>query len=101
MRIKPELGQIYTAECGGPMYLITVVGVNGDYCKCVDVKDSFHYQYDFRVIGSDGMIDSTGWTLVKTLKTKVIPDIPLDPSLHILQAGYLQDRQRKLYRKSK
>jgi hypothetical protein len=27
---------------------------------------------------------------------KVIPDIPLDPSLPILMAGHLQDRMRKL-----
>jgi len=26
---------------------------------------------------------------------KVIPGFPLDPTLHILQAGYIQDRQRK------
>lgn len=26
---------------------------------------------------------------------KIIPDFPLDPTLHVLQAGYIQDRQRK------
>lgn len=26
---------------------------------------------------------------------KVIPDYPLDPALHVLEAGYIQDRQRK------
>jgi hypothetical protein len=26
---------------------------------------------------------------------KVIPDFPLDPTLHVLHAGYIQDRQRK------
>lgn len=26
---------------------------------------------------------------------KVIPNFPLDPTLHILEAGYIQDRQRK------
>jgi len=30
---------------------------------------------------------------------KIIPGIPLDPSLPILEAGYLQDRARKKYRK--
>jgi len=29
---------------------------------------------------------------------KVIPDIPLDPTLPILEAGYLQDRMRKQFR---
>jgi len=29
---------------------------------------------------------------------KVIPDIPMDPTLPILEAGYLQDRQRKRFR---
>jgi hypothetical protein len=29
---------------------------------------------------------------------KIIPDIPLDPDLPILQAGYIQDRQRKKFR---
>ena len=33
-------------------------------------------------------------------KEKIIC-IPLDPSLPILEAGHLQDRQRKLYRKDK
>ena len=27
--------------------------------------------------------------------SKVIPDYPLDPSLPVLMAGYIQDRQRK------
>lgn len=29
---------------------------------------------------------------------KIIPDIPLDPTLPILEAGYLQDRMRKQFR---
>lgn len=45
--------------------------------------------------------DSWGFILfevreIKPIKpAKVIPDIPLDPTLHILEAGHLQDRQRK------
>jgi hypothetical protein len=31
--------------------------------------------------------------------SKVIPDIPLDPTLPVLQAGYLQDRERKHFKK--
>jgi len=27
--------------------------------------------------------------------SKVIPDFPMDPTLHILEAGYIQDRMRK------
>lgn len=29
---------------------------------------------------------------------KIIPDIPLDPNMPILQAGHIQDRQRKRFR---
>jgi hypothetical protein len=32
---------------------------------------------------------------------KIIPGIPLDSSLPILQAGYIQDRARKRYRQDK
>jgi len=32
---------------------------------------------------------------------KIIPGIPLDPTLPILQAGYIQDRARKRYRQAK
>jgi hypothetical protein len=41
------------------------------------------------------------WMIIGTKKPivdKVIPDFPLDPSLHTLQAGYIQDRQRKKYK---
>jgi hypothetical protein len=41
------------------------------------------------------------WILVSNneeKKEKIIPGIPLDPSLPILQAGYLQDRQRKRFK---
>lgn len=41
------------------------------------------------------------WAEVRPLYFKpkiIIPDMPLDPSLPILMAGHLQDRQRKKYR---
>jgi hypothetical protein len=47
------------------------------------------------------------WCEVRELKgnykrrkiKKVMPDFPLDPTLPILQAGYLQDRERKHFKK--
>jgi hypothetical protein len=33
--------------------------------------------------------------VVKKIIEKIIPGFPLDPTLHVLQAGYIQDRQRK------
>src|ERR1035437_3864186 len=41
-----------------------------------------------------------GWCIVGTEKSiiKAIPDFPLDPTLHVLQAGYIQDRQRKKHK---
>jgi len=34
----------------------------------------------------------------KQIYEKIIPDMPLDPTMQILMAGHLQDRQRKRYR---
>lgn len=39
--------------------------------------------------------------LKKSTIEKIIPGIPLDPTLPILQAGYIQDRARKRYRQDK
>jgi len=62
----------------------------------------------FDIIWDGFTIYTTGWRLpnnhfevigTKTYRKpkKVIPDIPLDTTLHILEAGHLQDRMRKRF----
>lgn len=98
MRIKLKVGQIYTINSrhitSRDKYRITDPGSPGIYSRCIDIRTG--YYYDFAYIGNDGMIDAGVWELTKP--DKIIPDIPLDPMLPILEAGHLQDRQRKKYR---
>lgn len=62
----------------------------------------------FNIAWEDGRLSWTiGWRLLQSCfdiqskiykkPRKIIPDIPLDPTLHILEAGYIQDRMRKRF----
>ena len=69
---------------------------------------SFNYGGTVNIKWDDGYADSDAWSGAcyfdeilggrKRKPKKVIPDIPLDPTLPILQAGYIQDRARKKFK---
>jgi hypothetical protein len=59
----------------------------------VNNPDSLTYEVALKLARSLGDIS---WAEVRPIKpSKIIPDIPLDPTLPILMAGHLQDRMRK------
>jgi len=53
---------------------------------CRILNDRFRYGID------------VGYEVKQVVVNKVIPGIPLDPTLPVLMAGYIQDRARKRYR---
>lgn len=91
--VTPKVGQVWIGSSGARYTIIAI--------------DSL-YAYDLRPDGLNGVFSSLNadgkmnigdyWILEGSKPRKIIPDIPLDPSLPILQAGHLQDRARKKYR---
>jgi len=87
----------------------TLAGYNR-YGKTAIVQEIHPYGATV-IVWDDGLRNSTRWSHPKHFDEiisgrkpklrkpkKVIPDIPLDPTLPILEAGYLQDRLRKKFR---
>jgi hypothetical protein len=101
MRIKVEIGQLYRVKTerwlGTSLYRIVYVGMPGEHSTCV-CTDTPHIIVNFRITENDGLTNISGLILVKAINEKVIPDMPLDPTLPILTAGHLQDRQRKRFK---
>jgi hypothetical protein len=107
---KVKVGQIWYSEVLNIKFRVTRIDEHMAYA----IMDGNNTESIFAVL-DNGRADfgSTPWTLSyldengieqidcswnKKQIEKVIPDMPLDPTLPILQAGYLQDRQRKQYR---
>jgi hypothetical protein len=98
--VKVEVGQVWLY---GSQFLIIDVGAPNELNVCVEYGGRGRSQdYPFGRVMSSGMtMIADEWILVSNneeKKEKIIPGIPLDPSLPILQAGYLQDRQRKRFK---
>lgn len=110
MRVKIELGQYWQCKFGGLIYHVTRFHANRAYAEIEDICggsdrlieryfvciDSEGYTIDPLLIRDWKVVSSNG---LKRKPKKVIPGIPLDPSLPLLEAGHLQDRARKKYRK--
>jgi hypothetical protein len=75
----------------------TVYFIDGEVFKLKwddnDLDDNAIWEY-----GVENFIRFFEVPCKKRKPKKVIPNIPLDPNLPILQAGYLQDRMRKQFR---
>jgi len=113
MSVKIEIDQVWRRNSSRVMFRITDIfnpNIFG-YCKVMAVEimgDVEGGHVHFVNVNTDGYTNDldanrfTTWSLIirpktKTKTSKVIPGIPLDPTLHILEAGYIQDRQRKKY----
>jgi hypothetical protein len=88
MRHNPKVGQVYISSLKY-RYTVTSVGMLSITVSC----EQHIYTWD---LWNGYLFLSDDWCL--ECKEKVIPGTPLDPTLPILQAGYLQDRARKKYR---
>jgi hypothetical protein len=97
-----QVGQVWEDNDRlGRYFLITSIVEGTAFCD-----DSIGINNIFCTYMIDGGFRdrSNNWHLVDPTKfkpkkpEKVIPGMPLDPTLPILQAGYLQDRQRKQYK---
>jgi len=81
----------------GVTYRVTHAAQTGCYNQCQSIGGGAPFSFGYMVYEDGRTNISDGWVV----QEKIIPDIPLDPSLPILEAGYLQDRQRKRYRNKK
>ena len=99
MRLKVELGMILRNRSNGSEYSVTYVAPPGRYnsCALLYAIDQSINVYLLGLCADDGLCDfGDYWELVKRRQPdKIIPGIPLDPTLHILMAGHLQDRMRR------
>lgn len=106
-----QVGQILEDVEGDRRYCITRFEPDPFRSNLVRAYANFMYYDDvvrevyFCAVSSDHVVDRhflDFWRLAKPIKKhKEIPGIPLDPELHPLQAGYIQDRQRKRYKQPK
>ena len=106
MRIKVEVGQEWKSYAGNTYQVIRIFG---GVAWAVIIQSSYNtynigreYFFTSIIVGGYPHLETEtsfgGWTLLKTGRpAKAIPDIniPLDPTLHILQAGHIQDRMRR------
>jgi hypothetical protein len=96
MRAKIKIGQCWSSPSGARSFTITkFLALKAYGIDSIDNKEHSFTSIDNRHEGEVGAWFIAGY------KLKVIPDMPLDPTLPVLQAGYLQDRQRKQYRSEK
>ena len=95
MLVNIIVGQIWTD--GNQRYEITYINIAMQpYARCLETDSTNRF--------ADPLIDGCynmppDWYLYRV--DKVIPDFPLDATLPILQAGYIQDRQRKQFTRIK
>jgi hypothetical protein len=105
MMIKLKVGQVWQGYWTRSIYTVTSIVSNKVFAT--KIKDGINEgEVWLTSTGDDGcdpMFPSSIWNLIDDLSINVreIPDMPLDPSLPVLQAGYLQDRARKKYRDKK
>jgi len=87
---------------------LTMPHNRGGYALCLNCGNTWNHHHGwgcikFNVLTFDQLAEDKRY-LTKSMKDsikhpkKVIPDFPLDPSLSILEAGHLQDRQRKRHK---
>lgn len=95
MLVKIKVGQIWTD--GFDRYQITSIdGTHQPFANNLEINRINTFASPL----VDGLYDMPrGWYV--DIEEKVIPGIPLDTSLPILEAGHLQDRLRKRYNKQK
>jgi hypothetical protein len=75
------------------------VGSIGCYNRCIILETNSDTEYVLGCVEEDGLSYlADTWELVIEKPEKIIPGTPLDPTLPILHAGYIQDRQRKRFR---
>lgn len=110
MTIKLEVGQFWKG-IGDYAYLGTyrINKIINRWAMCNKIiygllnDDELHFRTvdeQGHILNDDNVNFNSHWLLVevKLRSIKVIPDIALDTTLHILEAGYIQDRQRKRFR---
>lgn len=105
MRVKIAIGQIWKSPEG---YTYQICDLSYGIASVFRIINRSIYgsKLTFRELDSERFVSHDSyfyqnWQLINMKlrpPRKAIPDIPLDPTLPILEAGYLQDRQRKRFR---
>jgi hypothetical protein len=94
MRVKIKVGQVWCYKYSAARYRIVYAATRYDEYNIANYighsGQEEQTQSVFGRVGDDGLTDLHSWNLALTPKD--IIKVPLDPSLPILQAGYLQDR---------
>ena len=102
MKHKIKIGQCWSSPGRTRAFLINkfishTISNGIVISKAYGIDSSDNLETSFATIDENGEAEVGGWFLIA--KPKIIPGIPLDPTLPILMAGYLQDRARKRYHK--
>jgi hypothetical protein len=97
IRIKGKVGQVWVNDAGDRTFTITKIVVEEGARKMYGIDSRFGKENYFTTLTTSGIVCLFSWHIL--IKQKAIPDMPLDTTLPILQAGHLQDRARKKYRK--
>ena len=91
-----KVGQVWAFRpdwyISGPRFKISRVDIDTGNAWAFDSRHNKEGIF-LRVDASGQAFLAYGWQLVTP--EKIIPSTTLDPTLHILEAGYLQDRMRR------